>query len=210
MVWSRLQTEGRSKLGLKDDYQAINKSKCSLLNYSLFTNKSQEVFILDIWDMDSEGSISRFKFKSPEIVVSLTPCPAGFTLCNESLQCDCAPILLRNDIHCNITQHSIERTSQLWIGYNSEQKSVMYCGTCPYGFCKEDEILYIEVTNHSIDEQDSQCAFNRSGILCGKCLQGLSLSFGSSKVCIMFKFLHSFNRCLCYCWNYPCTISDSL
>ena len=114
MVWSRLQTEGRSKSRFEYDYQLINKSKCSLLNYSLFTYKSHEVIILAIWDMDSEGSISRFQFTSPNISVSLKPCLAGFTLCNESLQCDCASILLRNDIHCNITQRSIERTSQLW------------------------------------------------------------------------------------------------
>ena len=37
------------------------------------------------------------------------------------------------------------------------------------------------MTNNSIDEQHSQCAFNRSGTLCGKCSQGLSLSLGSSK-----------------------------
>ena len=46
---------------------------------------------------------------------------------------------------------------------------------CPFHYCKSDD------TNLSLSNQDEQCAFNHSGILCGACQQGLSLALGTSQ-----------------------------
>ena len=46
---------------------------------------------------------------------------------------------------------------------------------CPYDYCI---LMNIDITVNSTDEQ---CAFNRTGALCGKCQDGLSLILGSSK-----------------------------
>ena len=40
---------------------------------------------------------------------------------------------------------------------------------CPYKYC------ILQSTDISVSITDEQCAFNRTGILCGKCADGLSL-----------------------------------
>ena len=46
---------------------------------------------------------------------------------------------------------------------------------CPFDYCVE------KPANISLTDQDEQCAFNRTGTLCGECEQGLSLVFASSQ-----------------------------
>ena len=46
---------------------------------------------------------------------------------------------------------------------------------CPFGYCDPQQVT-VDLTN-----PDTQCAFNRSGILCGACKQGYSTALGSSK-----------------------------
>ena len=45
---------------------------------------------------------------------------------------------------------------------------------CPYKYC------ILKSTDISVSITDEQCAFNRTGILCGKCADGLSLILRSS------------------------------
>ena len=46
---------------------------------------------------------------------------------------------------------------------------------CPFEYC----LPYS--SHHKLSDPDSQCQFNRSGVLCGQCKQGLSSVFGSSE-----------------------------
>ena len=51
---------------------------------------------------------------------------------------------------------------------------------CPFDYCissKENVFMNLNLPNGA----DAQCAFNRTGVLCGACKPGLSLSLGSSK-----------------------------
>ena len=47
--------------------------------------------------------------------------------------------------------------------------------SCPTEYCTTDQV------NISIDEPDIQCAFNHSGVLCGRCADNCSLLLGGSK-----------------------------
>ena len=47
--------------------------------------------------------------------------------------------------------------------------------SCPTEYCTTDQV------NISIDEPDIQCAFNHSGVLCGRCADNYSLLLGGSK-----------------------------
>ena len=57
--------------------------------------------------------------------------------------------------------------------------SIFACLNCPFDYCRPED------HDISLYKQDQQCAFNRSGILCGTCQPGLSLALGSShcKLC---------------------------
>jgi hypothetical protein len=114
--------------------------------------------------------------------VQVKTCPPGFVLSNHS--CDCDKVLKDNHVRCEIRGNAaILREPPEWIGYdlaNGDQlrsKGIIYHDICPYDFCSSTPV---NITSHSVFDQDSQCAPNRTGILCSKCKEGLSLSSGSS------------------------------
>jgi len=57
----------------------------------------------------------------------------------------------------------------------NESNGVVVHHHCPYGYCNTAEL------NIRLDFPDSQCNFNHSGILCGGCRPGRSLTLGTSK-----------------------------
>ena len=64
-------------------------------------------------------------------------------------------------------------------GSEPTTRSIIFYRHCPFDYCKPYEVD-IRVNDTWIDE-DNQCAFNRTGILCGECSSGLSLALGSSE-----------------------------
>ena len=45
---------------------------------------------------------------------------------------------------------------------------------CPFDYCNTAQV------NFSLTDPDPQCALNRTGILCGRCQDGLTLALGSN------------------------------
>ena len=111
--------------------------------------------------------------------ILLLPCPQGFSLnMEEYCQCD---IILSSHIssltHCNIDDQTIPRPANSWISAHTVNNSHSYLVSlhCPFDYC-------LPHSSHlNLSTPDSQCQFNRSGLLCGQCQQGLSAVFGSSK-----------------------------
>jgi len=100
--------------------------------------------------------------------------------------CNCDPILKRHGIVCYINNQTICRPSTNWIGYHQmennstpERAGTIFHNVCPYDFCKPG-LVYIKTSKNSF-HQDEQCAFNRTGVLCGACPERLSVVLGSSK-----------------------------
>ena len=96
-------------------------------------------------------------------------CPIGFELSDSTGECI-----------CNINRQAIFRnaSSTFWLGvsYNSGiPEGFIHHPFCPFDYCTT-ESMYINL-NHP----DKQCNVNRSGLLCGKCKEGLSLVLGSSQ-----------------------------
>ena len=111
--------------------------------------------------------------------IILRPCPKGFSLHLEGYcQCD---VILSSHIpsltHCNIDDQSIPRPANSWISAHTVNNSHSYNVSlhCPFDYC----LPHSSYLNLSIP--DSQCQFDRSGLLCGQCQQGLSAVFGSSQ-----------------------------
>lgn len=84
--------------------------------------------------------------------------------------------------------HCCERVISGWhssiILYNQTEKVYPYC---PLDYCyPPTEPVYVNL--NTPNGADAQCAFNRSGKLCGSCQDGLSLSLGSSHCMSCFNY----------------------
>ena len=113
--------------------------------------------------------------------VQLLPCPVGFTLQNGI--CGCDPILPLS--RCYIDQSTIRRPPNTWIaGYNNTNDTKYLISDCPMDYCLQYS------SNINLLHPDSQCQFNRTGILCSQCQHHhLSMVFGSSR-CIKCTNIH--------------------
>ncbi len=104
--------------------------------------------------------------------ITLKECPPGFQLSNESFQCDCTPLL---NVSCNITDQTLERASNVWIA--ALNGKFVISDPCPFDYCTP----FHKSSPINPRFPNSQCAFHRSGILCGNCSSNNSLVLGSSQ-----------------------------
>ena len=108
--------------------------------------------------------------------VELLECPVGFELVNG--RCVCHQILLDNDIDMCFIDNGvpiIHRPAPYWIGLpGNRNASILIHPQCPFDYCQLGDI------NITVGNRDTQCQFDRSGILCGSCSNGLSMVLGNS------------------------------
>ena len=112
-------------------------------------------------------------FATMSLNVFLLPCPLGFKLDLVANKCDCEDLLKQYEINCSIDSQSVYRKPSLWI-YGVEAGVVVH-EHCPLGYCKPNGL------DLNLERPDDQCAFHRSGILCGRCQKGFSQMLGSSR-----------------------------
>ena len=154
--------------------QRLHKKGCNKFSYTILANKYTECKLVlkteitnDLTNLIEEAYSVFF--------IPLSHCPVGFVL--YEYQCHCDPVLLSttaiNIAGCNPNDKTIMRPANSWI---SPVAPNVYrvCPQCPFDYCLPNS------SNHILTEPDSQCQFERSGLLCGHCLQGLSSMFGSS------------------------------
>ena len=141
-----------------------NNSK--IVNYTIVSkvNGSCELFL----------TVSPFLYDIYEVFdVQLLPCPIGFTLQNGV--CDCDPLLPTDIDTCYIDQSAIRRPANTWISYTQSSTSKYLISDCPVDYCLPFS------SNVNLLHPDTQCQFNRTGILCSQCQHDLSIVFGSSR-----------------------------
>ena len=86
-------------------------------------------------------------------------------------------------MECNINNNSFFRSanSRTWIGfigkssYASSKPGVMYHPNCPIGYCSRRDV------NVTSNTSDDQCEPHRTGLLCGECKEGYTLTLGDGK-----------------------------
>ena len=112
--------------------------------------------------------------------VRLNPCPPGFALQNNA--CTCDPLLQMKGIAileaCDLNSGTITCPANSWIlpmNSNDSNHSYSISLHCPYDYC----LPY--ASQHNLNDPNSQCQYNRVGLLCGHCEAGLSAVFGSSR-----------------------------
>ena len=114
--------------------------------------------------------------------VQIKSCPKGFTFQNQKKACYCDP-LLNNKVlsitSCNVKDETVLRPANSWIyahtDENSHTHSYQVSLYCPFHYCLP------ESSHLNLSNPDSQCQFNRTGVLCGKCKPGLSVMLGTSQ-----------------------------
>jgi len=147
--------------------QMVNKN-CTELVYNIFSENQPQCKLI----------LYNIKHKFPTIYyVRLLKCPAGFALDDMVKRCDCDQILKSYGIveKCNINDQTILRPPNSWISATTLNNSYTYHISlhCPFHYC-------LSHSSHlNFSTPNSQCQFNRSGMLCGHCQQGLSNVFSS-------------------------------
>ena len=114
-----------------------------------------------------------------QLSVQVMPCPVGFAENEESSSCVCETLLTKYGITCNISDQSVQKSGNMWIGYvtnntNENASALGILNQCPYDYCTN-------IPRVPVSDFDSQCAYNRQKVLCGQCKSGLSMTFGTSQ-----------------------------
>ena len=151
--------------------------KCTNVEYTIRSPNKVETLKLtiDAHELPRENSIllNTSIFQQLHIHVLLKSCSIGFIFDTVSNECICHQFLKLNQVICSITTNTITRNSNQWIS-GTLNGSIVVHNNCPNDYCKAN-YPYLHLSS-----SDDQCAFNRSGILCGTCEPGLSSVLGTS------------------------------
>ena len=113
-----------------------------------------------------------WKHISVNLIVGLSPCRPGFWHYPNSLKCECYK---DNDIvFCSDSSSMIKRG--YWFGSVTGKPTVAFCpiNYCNFTCCETSNGYY-----QLSPVRDNQCRSHRSGIACGSCEEGYTLSFDS-------------------------------
>jgi len=127
---------------------------CTLVNYSILS-ENNSLCVLVLFNSN---------YLYPTIYyVKLLKCPPGFSFDVAKKSCQCDKVLQTIFLFittCNITDQTIHRPANSWIGSTNAKNSYNYhiCLHCPFHYC----LPYSSNLNFSTP--DSQCQFNRSGL----------------------------------------------
>lgn len=162
---------------------------CSKLKYQVPFPKSYETYKLIIFP---EGPCCNKGISALNISISVMncSCPPGFMRAQSETKCACIcdrryESFSKHITNCSIADQFVIRKGSFWISYignSGEDNTSPYFiyPYCPLDYCQPPSKL-IGINLSLPNGSDSQCANNRMGILCGKCLPNYSLSLGSSK-----------------------------
>ena len=158
-------------------YQYLQKahSTCTTLNYTIFS-LSQILVSLDLY---TDGPCSIFgNALSLKLTMNHT-CPRGFNLSESASSCVCEQRLAKYTNSCSITNGlgkiTHESQNQFWVGYDNQSHELILHPFCPFDYRISKTVVF------PLNDTDSQCAYNRSGFLCGACKKGYSLVIGTSQ-----------------------------
>ena len=170
------------------DWQHTQKvgKNCTTVTYTIMspsqvgTTMVMEVENLDTPDRDlmqATGKFNQFQntdlyFTNLLIHIEMLPCPLGFEYDNTSMMCTCDSKLVEYGLNCSIDTQTVWRHNSFWI--TAVEGEVIVHEHCPFDYCKPDSF------DLDLEDPDEQCAFHRSGILCGACQNNLSHLFGTS------------------------------
>ncbi|XP_064389295.1 uncharacterized protein LOC135337310 isoform X1 [Halichondria panicea] len=153
-------------------------NQCTELEYNVFSQDSSAQV-----ELYAEGPCINLGISKQLINISfeLCTCPIGLKPIQSDIECkcDCDPNLLQYQVtNCSEENGTIklESNNNIWIEViNTTNGSRYVVSNCTFDYCVQKSV------NISLSNPDEQCAYNRSGVLCGECEPGLSLVLATSR-----------------------------
>ena len=152
-------------------------SSCTIVEYAINCTAGQPQYV------------SLFPFAQCELSDPLVlrinvskSCPPGFGM-SKDLTCTCdSRFRDLGEVSCEINRQTIQHKGSIWLGFSNSTTRmsglIIHSSPCPFYYCISNE--YVTFT---LNETNKQCAHNRSGLLCGRCAEGLSVMLGGSSQC---------------------------
>ncbi|XP_064401792.1 uncharacterized protein LOC135347698 isoform X2 [Halichondria panicea] len=152
--------------------------QCTELEYNVFSQDSSAQV-----ELYAEGPCINLGISKQLIKISFLPCtcPIGLKPIQSDTECKCAcdpDLLLYQITNCSEENETIklESNNNIWIEViNTTNETGYVVSNCAFDYCVKRPV------NISLSNPDEQCAYNRSGVLCGECEPGLSLVLATSK-----------------------------
>ena len=168
---------GRLKAG-QVEQQVGNQ--CTELEYNVYSQDNSAQIHIHADGPCGDKGVSR---KTLNVTFLPCTCPVGFQPSpgptGIDCICECDQNLTEHQIKsCSAENETILVETNIWIGlsnYSNETGFVIH--DCVFDYCVEKPV---NISLSSPDSADEQCAYNRTGKLCGMCQEDLSLVFGSS------------------------------
>ena len=158
------------------------RRNCTELHYSVLSPENIERITLFAGGpcADSEGSIRYI-----DVHFINCTCPIGFEPSANTItkcECICDTKLSQYLANCNSSTESLLLKGDAWIFYSNETDPPGYIvhPHCPFDYCHSPS-KNIRINLNLPNGADSQCAYDRRGVLCGSCGENFSLSLGSSR-----------------------------
>ena len=158
-------------------------AECTNLTFNVASPHNFE--ILTLYASDGPCKDADLSRRTVEIHFLPCSCPIGLQpsgMNNTNCTCDCHRNISQYMEQCDSHTGSLVKQprSRAWISYISDTDLVGYLvyPNCPFDYCLSTSP---PVDLNQPNGADTQCAFNRSSLLCGSCQPGLSLSLGSSR-----------------------------
>ena len=171
-----LQGTDNASLGELQNFQLVHQHQCNLLPYTIYSKRKKEILVLTakttvVYVYGNKTSVNKSIQEYNEnkhsympedllqfpvyINVTLRQCPPGFNLTDfPPYKCECS-----------------KRFQHL----QGKVLDIVYSKYCPYNYCNPNKVKV------NISSGNSQCQYNHSGMLCGNCSEGLSLTLGKSE-----------------------------
>ena len=175
-----------SNLGTMGEGQHLQRigSNCDNKTFSIVSPKQHEELVIY-----AEGPCKDLGISPLRVPITFIPChcPLGFEqnnviknkcicICHQKLK---SALKFITEFDCNSTTLLIRRNRDFWISYTTNE-TLLTVKQCPSDYCLSPS-LPVHVNLSDPEGPDIQCKFNRSGLLCGACKTGLTLSVGSSR-----------------------------
>ncbi|XP_064388790.1 uncharacterized protein LOC135336843 isoform X2 [Halichondria panicea] len=146
-------------------------NQCTELEYNAFSQDSSAQV-----ELYADGPCNNLGISRHILNISFLKCDQSSIEC----KCDCDPVLQQEYQITNCSEKNgtikLESNNNIWIGVtNTTNGSGYVVSNCTFDYC------VLKPVNISLSNPDEQCAYNRSGVLCGECESGLSLVLGTSR-----------------------------
>ena len=153
---------------------------CNNLTFNVFSPREDEKL-----NLSPDGPCGSATLSTSHVTIEFIECtcPVGFQPLSTKCECDCDSAMSPYITECNITTSSVLRKdTNSWITYINDTYPPEYViyQNCPFDYC-QPQTQSVTINFNLPNGADSQCAYNRTGVLCGACKEDLSLSLASSR-----------------------------